>query len=95
MIGSYLYGNEDASLRNKAQKRAMEESRLGIPILFGTDVIHGFRSIYPIGLAKGCNYDGQDTTAYANAVEAVQKADVAVLCLGERSSWTGENASRA
>ena len=57
LVGSYLYGNEDASLRNKAQKRAMEESRLGIPILFGTDVIHGFRSIYPIGLANGCTWN--------------------------------------
>jgi len=56
-IGSYIYFNSDVALRNQAQRRAMENSRLGIPILFGFDVIHGFRTIYPIPLAQACSWN--------------------------------------
>lgn len=35
----------------------MEESRLGIPMIFGYDVIHGFRTIYPISLAQACSWN--------------------------------------
>lgn len=51
--------DEDANLRNEAQRKAMEESRLGIPILFGYDVIHGFRTIYPISLGQACSWNPQ------------------------------------
>ena len=37
-------------------KKAMEESRLGIPIIFGYDAIHGFRTVYPISLAQACSW---------------------------------------
>ena len=43
-IGSIIYYSQDATLRNTLQKRAVEGTRLGIPILFGFDVIHGFRT---------------------------------------------------
>ncbi len=56
-IGSLIYGDEDAVLRNQLQHKAMEKSRLGIPILFGHDVIHGFRTIYPIPLAVSCSWN--------------------------------------
>ena len=49
-IGSLIYFSEDPAIRNGMQKKAMEESRLGIPILFGYDDIHGFRTVYPISL---------------------------------------------
>jgi beta-glucosidase len=39
------------------QKVAVEESRLGIPLLFMSDVIHGFKTIYPIPLAAACSWD--------------------------------------
>ena len=39
------------------QKKAMEESRLGIPIIFGYDAIHGFRTIYPISLGQACSWN--------------------------------------
>ena len=35
----------------------MEESRLGIPIIFGYDAIHGFRTIYPISLGQACSWN--------------------------------------
>ena len=56
-IGSLIYFGTGPELRNAIQKKAMEESRLGIPILFGYDVIHGFRTIYPISLAQACSWN--------------------------------------
>lgn len=35
----------------------MEKSRLGIPLIFGLDVIHGFRTIFPISLAEAASWD--------------------------------------
>ena len=56
-IGSLINFSSDPAIRNKIQKKAMEESRLGIPILFGFDVIHGYRTIYPIPLAQSCSWN--------------------------------------
>ena len=56
-IGSLIYFNDHAEVRNAMQKKAMEESRLGIPILFGHDVIHGYRTTYPIPLALNCSWN--------------------------------------
>ena len=39
------------------QKMAVNESRLKIPLLVGLDVIHGFRTIFPIPLAQSCSWD--------------------------------------
>ena len=39
------------------QKLAVEESRLGIPIIFGFDVIHGYKTIFPIPLAESASWD--------------------------------------
>lgn len=56
-LGSVIYFDENPSLRNALQRRAVEESRLGIPMLFGNDIIHGFRTIYPIPLAQACSWN--------------------------------------
>ena len=42
---------------NELQKIAVEESRLGIPLISGLDVIHGFRSVYPIAIAEAGAFD--------------------------------------
>ena len=42
---------------NELQHIAVEESRLGIPILFAYDTIHGYRTIFPIPLATGSSFD--------------------------------------
>ena len=39
------------------QKIAMEESRLKIPLIFGLDVIHGYKTIFPLPLAMSCSWD--------------------------------------
>ena len=56
-IGSLIYYEEDPAARNAMQRRAMEDSRLGIPVLFGYDVIHGFRTVYPIPLAQAASWN--------------------------------------
>jgi len=56
-IGSLIYFSADPVLRNTIQKKAMDSSRLGIPILFGFDVIHGFRTVYPISIAQACSWN--------------------------------------
>ena len=41
----------------EVQRIAVEESRLGIPLLFGMDVIHGYETIFPIPLGLSCSWD--------------------------------------
>jgi beta-glucosidase len=54
------------------QKIAVEETRLHIPLLFGYDVIHGHRTIFPISLGESCSWDLSDIEKSARiaAVEA-------------------------
>ena len=47
-IGSFI-GIDNADKANHLQRIAVEESRLGIPIIFGMDVIHGHKTIFPYG----------------------------------------------
>jgi beta-glucosidase len=55
-----------------AQTAAVKQSRLGIPLLFAADVIHGFRTVYPIPLAESASFDPNlaERTARAAALEA-------------------------
>ncbi len=55
-VGSFLFIT-DARRIDQLQHLAVEQSRLHIPILFGFDVIHGFRTIYPIPLAMASSWD--------------------------------------
>ncbi len=70
-IGSYN-GISDAAVINRLQRIAVEETRLGIPLLFGYDVIHGYRTITPIPLAESCAWDPElwEETARISAKEA-------------------------
>lgn len=70
-IGSYN-GIGDAATVNRLQKIAVEETRLGIPLLFGYDVIHGFRTVTPIPLAESCAWEPElwEKTARVAAEEA-------------------------
>ena len=68
-IGSLIYFSDYAEGRNAMQRKAMEESRLGIPIIFGHDVIHGYRTTYPIPLALACSWN-PDLVRQASEVAA-------------------------
>jgi beta-glucosidase len=55
-IGSLLFVT-DPVIINQLQKIAVEKSRLKIPLLFGFDVIHGFRTVFPVPLAMASSWD--------------------------------------
>lgn len=54
------------------QRVAVEESRLGIPLMFGYDVVHGHKTIFPVPLAESCSWDMEliRRSASASAAEA-------------------------
>jgi beta-glucosidase len=47
----------DAEQRAELQRVALHESRLGIPLLFARDVIHGYRTVFPIPLGQSASWD--------------------------------------
>ena len=84
-IGSSLFasgawaGNErDAGVLaaglNAVQRIAVEESRLGIPLLFARDVIHGFRTVFPIPLGQAAAWD-PDAVERAAQIAAREAAE--------------------
>lgn len=52
-----LFNLKGAEQIREVQRIAVEESRLGIPVLFGMDVIHGYETIFPIPLGLSCSWD--------------------------------------
>jgi beta-glucosidase len=55
-VGSLLFVTDPAQV-NRLQRRAIEGSRHGIPVLFGFDVIHGLRTIFPVPIAMAASWD--------------------------------------
>jgi beta-glucosidase len=72
LLGSTL-NVRGAQRTNQVQRVAMNESRLRIPVLFGFDVIHGYRTIFPIPLAEASSWD--PTLAERSAAVAAQEAN--------------------
>lgn len=70
-VGSIL-NYTDSVLVNKIQRVAVEESRLGIPLLVSRDVIHGYKTIFPIPLGQAATFNPQivERGARVAAVEA-------------------------
>ncbi|MFT5136899.1 MAG: beta-glucosidase [Arenicella sp.] len=75
-VGSIL--NEvNVDVINEMQRICVEESRLGIPLLIGRDVIHGFKTIFPIPLGQAASWDPEIIEAGAR-VSANEAASVGV-----------------
>ncbi|HEX7957713.1 MAG TPA: glycoside hydrolase family 3 N-terminal domain-containing protein, partial [Pyrinomonadaceae bacterium] len=70
-LGSTL-GVRGARNANELQRAAVEGSRLKIPLIFGFDVIHGYRTIFPIPLGEAASWDpaAAERSAYVAAAEA-------------------------
>ncbi|MGV8827240.1 MAG: beta-glucosidase BglX [Breznakibacter sp.] len=70
-IGSFL-NVTGADETRRLQKIAVEESRLGIPLIFAFDVIHGYKTLFPIPLAEAASFDRQamKLSAHVAAVES-------------------------
>jgi beta-glucosidase len=52
-----LMNLRDAAQRAELQRIALHESRLGIPLIFARDVIHGYRTVFPIPLGQSASWD--------------------------------------
>lgn len=64
MASSCFAGSEEGGVAgtayfNELQRAAVEESRLGIPIIFGRDVIHGHHTVYPLPLAMASSFNDE------------------------------------
>ncbi len=79
-VGSLLIGTPGPEVTNRIQKIAVEETRLGIPLLFANDVIHGYHTIFPIPLAEASSWNP----------ELVKKAcEIAAFeAASEGTNWT-------
>jgi len=71
MVGAVLNVKGVENVR-KLQEIVVKETRLGIPLLFGFDVIHGHKTLFPIPLASSCSWDLEaiEKSAHIAAVEA-------------------------
>jgi len=67
-----LFNGVGAAQGREIQRVAVEESRLGIPLLLAADVIHGMRTVFPIPLGEAASFepDLAERTARATAIEA-------------------------
>jgi beta-glucosidase len=57
------------------QRVAVEESRLGIPLIFGMDVIHGYETVFPIPLGLSCSWDMEAIEKSARVAATEASAD--------------------
>ncbi|NQT24113.1 beta-glucosidase BglX [candidate division KSB1 bacterium] len=76
LIGSIL--NEiDTDKLNNIQRIAMKESRMGIPLIIGRDVIHGFRTVFPIPLGLAASWN-PELIKQGTRIAAIEAASVGV-----------------
>jgi len=74
--GSLLFV-ADPARANRLQRQALDGSRLGIPLIFGFDVIHGLRTIMPVPIAMAASWD-PETATNAQAVAAREARAVGI-----------------
>lgn len=67
-----IFNAYTSAYTRELQRLAVEETRLGIPLLFGYDVIHGHRTIFPISLGEAASWDMEaiEKSARVSALEA-------------------------
>jgi beta-glucosidase len=67
-----LFNGSGVAGGHAIQRAAVEQSRMGIPLLFGGDVLHGFRTVFPIPLAEAASFEPElaAQTARVAAIEA-------------------------
>jgi beta-glucosidase len=75
-VGSLLFVSNPQDT-NRLQKIAVEETRLGIPLLFGFDVIHGLRTIFPVPLGLAASWDA-DLAEQVQTVAAREARSVGI-----------------
>lgn len=78
-VGSIL-NHRDLEGKIRLQQVAVEESRLGIPLLFARDVIHGYRTVFPVPIAQASSWD-------MNAIRAADSI-TALEATADGQHWT-------
>lgn len=98
LAGTALAGNNSNNnirhdLLNNIQRLAVEHSRLGIPLIFGRDVIHGHRTVFPIPLAQAASFDPQVVenacrwAAYEASADGVHWTFAPMVDISRDSRW--------
>jgi beta-glucosidase len=64
-VGFQMSGFESAAEVNRIQRIAMQESRLKIPVVFATDIIHGYWTVFPVPLGLAATFDPTDANMVA------------------------------
>jgi beta-glucosidase len=91
-VGSLLFITDPAMI-NRLQHLAVEKSRLHIPLIFGYDVIHGFRTIFPVPIAMAASWDpsleteGQATAAKEARSVGISWAFAPMLDIARDPRW--------
>lgn len=91
-IGSFL-GMRGVEKCNHMQRIAVEESRLGIPLFFCLDVVHGMRTIFPIPLAESCSWDEKvfersaEIAAKEAAATGIKLTFAPMIDIGRDARW--------
>ena len=91
-VGSLLFITDPAVI-NRLQHIAVEKSRLHIPLIFGYDVIHGFRTIFPVPIAMAASWDpsletaGQATAAKEARAVGINWAFAPMLDIARDPRW--------
>ena len=67
-----VFNGHGADMSRRMQTVAMKESRLKVPLIFAADIIHGFRTVFPVPLGEAASWDPElaERTARIAAVEA-------------------------
>ncbi len=92
-ISSFIWPKADPAERNRIQRIAVEETRLGIPVLFGMDVIHGNRTCFPIAPGMACSFEpelfekAQAVAAKETRAEGVEWTFTPMCDLARDARW--------
>jgi beta-glucosidase len=92
-VSSFIWAEVNPQERNRLQRIAVDESKLGIPIIFGMDIIHGNRTVFPIAPGMACAFEpelfeeAQAIAAKETRSEGVEWAFAPMCDLARDARW--------